>query len=173
MIGNFWTLYVAALTGNLFVRLLAIAIMADMIFGSLRAAREKRWNSAVGINGGIRKCGMVAAAMLLTLFDMILPLNLIGWISESAREALAAAGILKMGITELFCFLFILYELTSILKNMCLCGLPIPRFIREKVEAWLAEMTDETHAFDNKIYSVSEIPPDPYAQLLQDMESPE
>ena len=49
-----------------------------------------------------------------------------------------------MGITELFALLFIMYEATSVLKNMLLCGIPIPAGIREKLSAWLDNMTDET-----------------------------
>lgn len=52
--------------------------------------------------------------------------------------------LVKMGITELFCLLFILYEATSVLKNMLLCGIPVPAGIREKLTVWLDSMTDET-----------------------------
>ena len=53
-------------------------------------------------------------------------------------------GVVKMGVTELFCLLFILYEATSVLKNMLLCGIPIPAGIWEKLAVWLDNMTDET-----------------------------
>ena len=49
-----------------------------------------------------------------------------------------------MGVTELFALLFILYEATSVLKNMLLCGLPVPAGLREKLGAWLSTMTEET-----------------------------
>ena len=35
------------------------------------------------------------------------------------------------------------YEATSILKNMLLCGLPVPAGMREKLASWLVSMTDE------------------------------
>ena len=44
---------------------------------------------------------------------------------------------------ELFCLLFIVYEAVSILKNMLLCGLPIPRRIREWLLKFLDDMTAE------------------------------
>ena len=50
-----------------------------------------------------------------------------------------------MGVTELFALLFILYEATSVLKNMLLCGLPVPAGLREKLGAWLSTMTEETN----------------------------
>ena len=137
--------YVAALYGNAFVIALAIAICADMVFGSLRAIKYRQWNSSVGIDGGIRKVGMVSAVAILTMVDMLLNVNLIGWVSQDVSTALSSAGIVKLGITELFALLFVLYEATSILKNMLLCGLPIPAGMRDKVAKWLERMTDETN----------------------------
>ena len=142
----FFATYFAALYGNIFARALLIAICADMIFGSLRAIKYRKWNSAVGIDGGIRKVGMAAAVLLLTLVDMLLNVNLIGWVDAEVSAALSAAGIVKLGITELFAFLFTLYEATSILKNMLLCGLPIPAGLRDKAAKWLEKMTEETNA---------------------------
>lgn len=141
----FFTTYFAALYGNIFAKALLIAICADMVFGSLRAIKYRKWNSSVGIDGGIRKVGMTAAVLLLTLVDMLLNINLIGWVDAEISAVLASAGIVKLGITELFAFLFTLYEATSILKNMLLCGLPIPAGLRDKVAKWLEKMTDETN----------------------------
>ena len=142
----FFNTYFAALYGNIFARALLIAICADMVFGSLRAIKYRKWNSAVGIDGGIRKVGMAAAVLILTLVDMLLNINLIGWVDAEVSAALSAAGIVKLGITELFAFLFTLYEATSILKNMLLCGLPIPAGLRDKAAKWLEKMTEETKA---------------------------
>ena len=116
-----------------------------MVFGSLRAIKYRKWNSSVGIDGGIRKVGMVSAVAILTMVDMLLNVNLIGWVSPEISKALSSAGIVKLGITELFALLFVLYEATSILKNMLLCGLPIPAGMRDKVAKWLERMTDETN----------------------------
>lgn len=130
--------------GNIFVRLLLIAVCADMIFGSLRAIKFRKWNSACGIDGGIRKAGMLAAILLFTLVDMILPANLLGWFPENWQTAMGTYGVMKIGVTELFSILFILYEATSVLKNMLLCGIPIPAGIRKSLTQWLDTMTDET-----------------------------
>lgn len=132
------------LANNIFVDLLFIAVCADMIFGTLRAAKYRCWNSAVGIDGAIRKAGMVASVLLFTLMDMLLRVNLLSWLPAEVRNVMDAVGVVKMGITELFCLLFILYEATSVLKNMLLCGIPVPAGIREKLAVWLDSMTDET-----------------------------
>ena len=41
--------------------------------------------------------------------------------------------------------MFIVYEATSVLKNMLLIGIPIPKNIRTRLEAWLAKNTEEIH----------------------------
>lgn len=132
------------LVNNIFVDLLFIAVCADMIFGTLRAAKYRCWNSAVGIDGAIRKAGMVASVLLFTLMDMLLRVDMLSWLPAEVRNVMDAVGVVKMGITELFCLLFILYEATSVLKNMLLCGIPVPAGIREKLAVWLDSMTDET-----------------------------
>lgn len=135
---------VGTLVNNIFVDILFVAVCADMIFGTLRAAKYRCWNSAVGIDGAIRKAGMIASVLLFTLMDMLLRVDLLSWLPADIRNVMDTMGVVKMGITELFCLLFILYEATSVLKNMLLCGLPVPAGIREKLAVWLDNMTDET-----------------------------
>ena len=137
--------FMSALMGNIFVRLLLIAVCADMVFGSLRAAKYRKWNSAVGIDGAIRKAGMLACVLLFTLMDMVMHVDVLGWLPVDIRNVLDTCGVVKCGITELFALLFILYEATSVLKNMLLCGLPVPAGLREKLGAWLSTMTEETN----------------------------
>lgn len=144
MVNAFFVRFMAALVGNIFVRLLLIVVCADMVFGSLRAAKYRCWNSAVGIDGAIRKAGMLACVFLFTAMDMILRANLLTWLPVNVQDSLDAMGIVKVGATELFALLFILYEATSVLKNMLLCGLPVPAGIRGKLATWLDSMTDET-----------------------------
>ena len=144
MITALFVRFVYALMGNVFIQLLLIAICADMVFGSLRAAKYHCWNSAVGIDGAIRKAGMLACVLLFTAIDMMMHVDVLGWLPVDARNVLDACGVVKMGVTELFALLFILYEATSVLKNMLLCGLPVPAGLREKLGAWLSTMTEET-----------------------------
>ena len=126
-------------------QLTGTAVGADMVFGSLRAAKYRKWNSAVGIDGAIRKAGMLACVLLFTAIDMMMHVDVLGWLPVDIRNTLDACGIVKCGITELFALLFILYEATSVLKNMLLCGLPVPAGLREKLGAWLSTMTEETN----------------------------
>ena len=145
MVNAFIIRFFSALMGNIFVRLLLIAVCADMVFGSLRAAKYRKWNSAVGIDGAIRKAGMLACVLLFTAIDMMMHVDVLGWLPVDTRNVLDACGVVKMGVTELFALLFILYEATSVLKNMLLCGLPVPAGLREKLGAWLSTMTEETN----------------------------
>ena len=126
-------------------QLTGTAVGADMVFGSLRAAKYRKWNSAVGIDGAIRKAGMLACVLLFTAIDMMMHVDVLGWLPVDARNVLDTCGVVKMGVTELFALLFILYEATSVLKNMLLCGLPVPAGLREKLGAWLSTMTEETN----------------------------
>ena len=144
MVNAFIIRFFAALMGNVFIRLLLIAVCADMVFGSLRAAKYHCWNSAVGIDGAIRKAGMLACVLLFTAIDMMMHVDVLGWLPVDTRNVLDTCGVVKMGVTELFALLFILYEATSVLKNMLLCGLPVPAGLREKLGAWLSTMTEET-----------------------------
>lgn len=143
MVNAFFIRFFGALMGNIFVRLLLIVVCADMVFGSLRAAKYRCWNSAVGIDGAIRKAGMLSCVLLFTAMDMMMHVDMLSWLPADLRNTLDAAGVVKMGITELFALLFILYEATSVLKNMLLCGLPVPAGMREKLASWLDNMTDE------------------------------
>lgn len=143
-INDFIVYLLSVLVNNLFVDLLIIAICADMLFGTLRAAKYRCWNSAIGIDGAIRKAGMVASVLLFTLMDMLLHVDVLAWLPTDVRKVMDTMGVVKMGITELFALLFILYEATSVLKNMLLCGIPVPAGIREKLAVWLDNMTDET-----------------------------
>ena len=78
MITALFVRFVYALMGNVFIQLLLIAICADMVFGSLRAAKYHCWNSAVGIDGAIRKAGMLACVLLFTAIDMMMHVDVLG-----------------------------------------------------------------------------------------------
>lgn len=88
---------------------------------------------------------MLACVLLFTAIDMMMHVDVLGWLPADTRNVLDACGVVKMGVTELFALLFILYEATSVLKNMLLCGLPVPAGLREKLGAWLSTMTEETN----------------------------
>ncbi len=132
--------FIALLGSNSLIKLLLLAVVLDTILGVGRAIKYHKFNSSVGIDGAIRKVMMLVSAGVLMLADLIIHINLVGFIDE---QYLKVIGLEKVGMCELFCLLFIVYEAVSILKNMLMCGLPIPRRIREWLLKFLDDMTAE------------------------------
>lgn len=132
--------FISYLLNNGAVKVLIIFIVLDTIFGILRAIREKSINSAIGIDGIIRKVGMLISILFLSLVDYITSINLIGFIPSQIREFV---GIETIGISALFNLLFIIFEALSVLKNMVLCKLPIPKKLQQKLEEIFNEFTGE------------------------------
>ena len=125
---------------NSFFRILTISVLLDTILGVLRAFKYRKCNSCVGIDGAIRKVAMLVSVGLLMAVDTIMQFNFLFMIPEKYIQYI---GITKLGLCEFFCLLFILYEAVSILKNMTLCGLPVPGKIKTFIQHFLDEMTDE------------------------------
>ena len=125
---------------NSFFRLLTIAVLLDTILGVLRAFKYRKFNSCVGIDGAIRKVAMLVSAAALMGADLLVHVNLAAMIPDTY---LKAVGLTKIGLCELFCLLFVIYECISILKNMLLCGLPVPAKLRSWLEEFLENMTAE------------------------------
>ena len=120
------------------------SVMVDVVFGTLRAVKERKFNSTIGIDGLIRKGGMIITLVLMLPVDLALHLNLIAFIPEAARTWL---GIQSVGITDFFAIMFACYEVVSILKNMTLCGLPV-KAIWVKVHDFLDDYTTELPGAD-------------------------
>ena len=133
------TRFIDAAAQNRVIQLVVLAIVFDTIFGVLRAVKEKKFNSCAGIDGAIRKVGMLISLVFMLAVDVLAKVNLIAFIPESVRTYL---GITTVGVAEFFSLLYIAYEVVSILKNMTLCGLPI-KGIWEKVRAFLTKYTEE------------------------------
>ena len=128
------TRFFATTASNKIMEIVVICIVMDTIFGVLRAIKEKKFNSNFGINGAIRKVGMLISLVLLALVDSIIRLNLIGFIPAGARTYLPGQTVGTM--------LYIAYEIVSILKNMSLCGLPVKKVWRTVKKA-LSKYTNE------------------------------
>lgn len=109
-------------------------------FGVLRAIKEKKVNSNVGIDGLIRKFGMMISCLFFMLIDLIMEINLVSFVP---KEVLDFFKIESVGISTLFLYLFILYEALSILKNMIKCKLPIPKRLQEVLEKIFKKFTCE------------------------------
>lgn len=139
---GFLIMYKAALQNSV-LQLIVICVVIDTIFGVLRAIKEKKFNSNFGINGAIRKVGMIVCILCLVIVDHIVNVNLIGFIPEEARSII---GLSKVGTMEFFGILFICYEVVSILKNMALCGLPVKKvwaFVKKTLGKYTDELPDD------------------------------
>lgn len=135
------------LSDNKYIKVLIICIVLDTIFGILRAIREKKVNSNIGIDGIIRKVGMIISIIFFMGLDYILELNFIAFIPTEIKEFI---GIDKIGVTSLFNVLFIIFESLSILKNMIKCKLPIPKKFQKWLEDVFNKYTKELESEDKE-----------------------
>ena len=115
-------------------------IVLDVIFGILRAIKEHKLNSTIGIDGIIRKFGMILAGVGFLVVDLMLGINMIGFLPKGVLEYLPLQTI---GVSSFFNILFIIFEALSILKNMVKCGLPIPKKIQVILKRLLKDFTNE------------------------------
>ena len=129
------------------LKVLIILVVLDTIFGILRAIRQKKLNSNVGIDGLIRKFGMMISVIFFIAIDYILGINLIAFIPEEVRNFIKLETI---GVSTLFLYLFILYEALSVLKNMVKCKLPIPKKFQSFLEKVFNEYTTELKEGEEK-----------------------
>lgn len=139
--------YINILTNNTFIKILIVAVFLDTFLGALRAIKERKFNSGIGIDGGIRKVAMLGCIAFLAVLDMCFTFNLLFMLPQ---QWISYLGVEKLGLCEFFSLLFILYEAVSILKNMLLCGLPVPKKLRNRVESFLNTMTDELPLVEEK-----------------------
>ena len=123
-----------------FVKIALLVIVIDVFLGTLRAIKEKKFISCVGIDGAIRKVAMIGCIGFLMIADMLIHINVISWIPTAVTDFI---GVSKIGLCEFFCLLFSIYEIISISKNAILCGLPFPKFIKVKLEDVLEDLTGE------------------------------
>lgn len=122
------------------LKVLIILVILDSIFGCLRAIRERQFNSNIGIDGLIRKFGMMISVIFFIVIDIIMKINLIGFIPEEIRKTI---NVEFFGISTMFLWLFIIYEGLSILKNMIKCKLPIPKKFQSFLERVFKTYTSE------------------------------
>ena len=139
--------YINLIQNNLFIRTVMIVVMLDTFLGVLRAVKEGKFNSCFGIDGGIRKVAMLGCIAFLFALDMCIPFNLAFMLP---KEWLSFLGVDKIGLCEFFSILFILYEAVSVLKNLLLCGAPIPTKLKTFIEKLLNIMTDELPDVEEK-----------------------
>ena len=129
-----------SLLNNDGMKVLIVVIVLDLILGILRAIREKTINSCIGIDGMIRKVGMLIVIVFLSIIDSIIHFDIIGFIPETIKTILKIGNV---GISSLLNILFIIFEILSIFKNMILCKLPIPKKLQVYLENIMKEFTGE------------------------------
>lgn len=142
---DFKQLFIEA-SKNEVILLIMWAVIIDTVFGVLRAMKDRKFNSCVGINGAIRKVGMILSILFLIVVDEIVSINLISFVPLEVRTYL---NITRIGTAEFFGLLFIAYELVSILKNMSLCGLPVKgiwMFVKKLLSKYTTELPDDEEA---------------------------
>ena len=126
-------------------RLLIICIVMDVVLGVLRSIKYGKVNSSTGIDGIIRKSSMFIVVVCTNAVDLIFNFNLAQFIPT---EVVKYLGLTTVGVAEVFALIFILCEAISILKNMLLCGLPLPKGLVLKLYSMLDKWTDEVVDFD-------------------------
>lgn len=140
-IGNLLnSITINSISQNPIIVILLLCIGLDIFLGSIRAGKEHKWNSTVGINGMLRKVAMIGCIFFLAIFDKLLNLNLLFMVPENVLNVI---NLERVATCEFFGILYILYEATSVLKNMVLCDLPVPKKLHESVEKMLKQMTTE------------------------------
>lgn len=125
---------------NPVIKLVCLTLTVDAIFGILRAAKKHELNSSFGINGLLRKCGIVLAVIFLFIADTITNIDLMPFLTI---DVLKHVNLTSIGLTEMFGILFIAFEALSILKNMLVLGIPLPKGLKSKLEKWLENNSDE------------------------------
>lgn len=70
------------------VKIFIIVMVLDTIFGILRAIKERKLNSNIGIDGIIRKVGMIVSIIFFYLIDYETKLNFIGFIPKDTLQLL-------------------------------------------------------------------------------------
>ena len=135
-----WDSFLKELANNLWLQVAALWVVFDTIMGCCRAAYQHEFNSSFGINGGIRKAGMLISLVFLMSFDALCGFNILKFIPEQYR---AIWNCPKIGTGEFFSALYFAYESISIMKNMFKLGIPMPKWMKQKMENFLKDMTGE------------------------------
>ena len=121
-------------------KILLVTICLDTIFGILRAIKQRKLNSSIGIDGIIRKCGMIVATIFIKMIDFMIDLDFLAFVPNIIKEYF---NFDQFGIGSLFALLFIIFVVFSVLKNMVICKLPIPKKLQAWLEKALSEFTSE------------------------------
>ena len=133
------------LFNNKLIQVLVIFIVLDVIFGILGSIKQKKTNSTIGIDGIIRKIGMLFSIAGCVILDKIVEIDLVFFLPEQIRTYFGSVGI-----ASLFSIIYCLFEVLSIFKNMMRCKIPLPKKLKKYIEKLLEEFTNEVKEGDIK-----------------------
>lgn len=128
------------LVQNKVIQIMTIFIVLDVIFGILRSIKQHKTNSTIGIDGIVRKVAMMFTIASCIVLDYIVEIDLIGFIPQSIKESI---NLGRVGTSDLFAFLYCIFEVLSIFKNMMKIGIPLPIKLKNFLERLLKEFTSE------------------------------
>lgn len=114
--------------------IVAFLMICDVLSGLFKSIAQKRGvNSTIGINGLIRKAGVLLALLVFIVIDSFISLNFAAMVPN---ELLAAFNLenAQVGLSHVMLVFFGLFELTSLFENLGEIGVPIPSFIIKFVE---------------------------------------
>ena len=126
------------LLNNKLIQVLVIFIVLDVIFGILGSIKQKKTNSTIGIDGIIRKIGMLFSIAGCVILDKIVEIDLVFFLPEQIKGYFGT-----IGIASLFSIIYCLFETLSIFKNMMRCKIPLPAKLKKYIEKLLKEFTNE------------------------------
>lgn len=126
------------LFNNKLIQVLVIFIVLDVIFGILGSIKQKKTNSTIGIDGIIRKIGMLFSIAGCVILDKVVEIDLVFFLPEQLKSYFGS-----IGIASLFAIIYCLFETLSIFKNMMRCKIPLPKKLKKYIEKLLEEFTNE------------------------------
>ena len=114
--------------------IVAFLMIADVVSGIFKAIFQKRGvNSTIGINGLIRKAGVLLALLVFIVIDSFINLNFAAMVPNELLAAFKLENA-QIGLSHVMLVFFGLFELTSLFENLGEIGVPIPSFIINFVE---------------------------------------
>ena len=135
------------LVQNKVIQIMTIFIVLDVIFGILRSIKQHKTNSTIGIDGIVRKVAMMFTIASCIVLDYIVEIDLIAFIPQSVKESI---NVGRIGTSDLFAFLYCIFEILSIFKNMMKIGIPLPVKLKNFLEKLLKEFTSEIKEGEEK-----------------------
>lgn len=115
ILSNIATVFIYLFGGiDIALQCLLIAIVLDYISGVIKAYITKTLSSSIGLKGILKKVGVLVIVMLAVLVDRV-TLN-------------------NGGIRTLVIYYFVANEGLSILENLAVAGLPIPKKLKDSLK---------------------------------------